>query len=137
MTEPEQWGPNLYAWLDAYWRSHNTNANAWADAHPGIQGATLSRWRSGTVPSLQAMRLVADAVDRPLVDVLTVAGAIRPGEAGDRPAPVTPEAPSIDVAIAQDPTLSPLARQTLGDILAAIRGVEGGGAGTTTRRRRR
>lgn len=118
----EKWGPRLYTWLEAYWRANDTNANAWADANPGIQGATLSRWKTGTVPSLPAMRAVADAAGISLVDVLGIAGALRPGEAEHEP-PV-PVAPSVDVAIAQDPELSPLARKTLRDMLAAIREAE-------------
>jgi hypothetical protein len=68
------------------------------------------------------MRAVADAAGVSLVDVLAIAGALRNGEATSEP-PV-PAPPSIDVAIAQDPDLSPLARKTLRDLLGAIREAE-------------
>jgi hypothetical protein len=125
VADAEQWGPRLHAWLEAYWRANNTNANAWTDSHPGIQGATVSRWKSGTVPSLQAMRSVADALGISIVEVLKIAGVVREGEDGHGEV-IVPAPPSIDVAIAQDESLSPLARKTLRDILAAIRAVERG-----------
>lgn len=139
-ADSAQWGPNLYAWLETYWRAHGTNANAWSDAHPGVSGATISRWKTGTVPGLTAMRAVADALGMSLVDVLTVAGVIREGETGARHVP-DPELPSIDLAIDTDPTLSDPARDALRGVLNGIRRVESGRAdevrGIVDRRRGR
>lgn len=123
-TTPEQWGPNLYAYLERYWRALGTNANAWANEHPAIQGPTVSRWRTGTEPSLHAFLAVADALGVPRVDVLAAVGVIDKREIG-REAAAPPE-PDIDAAIASDPSLSPFARDTLRGILAHLRAVESG-----------
>ena len=130
----DEWGPNLYAYLERYWRANGTNANAWTDAHPGIQGPTVSRWRTGTVPSLQAMRAVADALAVSMCDVLTAAGVIDAKEHGRKP--VEPAEPNIDAAIANDPTLTDLERRTLRDILDAIRAVESGRSSRVARKAR-
>ena len=119
-----EWGPNLYRYLERHWRAQGTNANAWTYAHPGVQGPTVSRWQRGTIPSLPAMRAVADALEVPMADVLVAAGVMDKRELGREPA--TPPEPDIDAAIAGDPTLSDLARRTLRDILAGIRSVERG-----------
>lgn len=131
-VSPDDYGPRLYAYLETHWRAQGTNANAWVNQHPGIQGPTVSRWRNGSVPSLANMRAVADALGVSMLDVLTAAGVVDERDA--KRAPATPAPPSIDAAIAGDPNLTDLQRRTLGDILASLREVEGGRA---TRRRGR
>lgn len=133
-ADPAEWGPRLYEYLERHWKALGTNANAWTDANPGIQGPTVSRWRTGTVPSLQAMRAVADALGVPMVDVMIAAGVIDRSELDREPAAAPPE-PDIDAAIAGDRRLSPLARNTLRDILASIRKVEAGEAESARGRR--
>lgn len=137
------YGPSLYAYLSEYWRAHDTNQNAWCDQHPGIQAPTVSRWRTGTEPRLSALRDVADALGRPLLEILVAAGILTPEEAGGYVVPA-PEVPSIDAAIKLDPNLSDLQRRTLRDILKSLRDVESGRAksssfesGTPGRRRRK
>lgn len=120
----DEWGPNLYAYLERHWRAAGTNANAWTDKNPGIQGPTVSRWRTGTAPSLLNMRAVADALGVPMVEVLAAAGVIDPKETGRKVD--LPADPNIDAAIANDPSLSELQRRTLRDMLAAMRRVESG-----------
>lgn len=137
VTDPGEWGPRLYAYLETHWQASGTNANAWADRNPGIQGPTLSRWRSGTAPSLPAMIAVADALGVTLVDVLLACGVLAPADVDGRTA-TQPAAPNIDVAIEHDPSLVRWQRDRLTEILAAMRQVEAGAdvAANAPRRRK-
>ena len=123
-TNVDEWGPNLYAYLEAYWRANGTNANAWSGAHVGIEAPTLSRWRGGSVPSLTTMRTVADALGLSMLDILLIAGIVDASEATGQPP--TPPVLSVDAAIKSDPDLTPFQRKTLADILDALRRVESG-----------
>lgn len=121
-TDPAQWGPALYSYLEAHWRAAGTNANAWAGSHPGVEGPTLSRWKSGdATPTLPRMVTIADALGVPLLDVLIGAGIVDRRDVGRDAA--RPAAPSIDAAIEHDPGLTALQRRTLRDMLAAMREV--------------
>lgn len=126
------YGPNLYAYLESYWRAHGTNQNAWCDAHPGIQAPTVSRWRTGTEPRLAAFRAVADALGYPVLDVLVAAGVITEAEAGGHTATVA-TSPTVDVALKVDQSLTSAQRGILRDMLSAMRDVSAGNAETVTR----
>lgn len=130
-TDPAEYGPRLYSYLERHWHALGTNANAWAGQHPAIQGPTVSRWKAGSIPSLPAMRAVADALGVTMLDVLVASGVVDPKDAKRELR--EPPPPSIDAAIAKDPELTDLQRRTLGDILESLRAVEGGQA---SRRRR-
>jgi hypothetical protein len=122
-SDETTWGPNLYAYLERWWARQGTNANAWSYTH-GIQGPTVSRWQSGTAPSLQAMRQVADALGVPLVDVLVAAGVIDKRELSRETVELSPC--TVDAALVSDPSLTDLQRRTLSDMLSALREVETG-----------
>lgn len=123
-VDESEYGPRLYAYLEQHWRALGTNANQWTGQHPELQGPTVSRWRTGSVPKVAAMRAVADALGVSLVDVLVAAGVLDKREVGRDAA--TPPAPTIDAAIANDPSLHPRLRQTLRDLVDAWRSVDGG-----------
>lgn len=131
-AQPDEYGPRLHAYLEQHWHAEGTNANAWVNQHPAIQGPTVSRWKTGSVPSLANMRAVADALGVPMIDVLIAAGVLDGDELNREP--VAPATPSVDVAIEVDPNLTDLQRRTLRDILASLRAVE---AGQTERKRGR
>lgn len=119
------WGPSLYAWLEDYWHEQGITANMWASSHAGIQGGTVSRWRTGDiVPSLPAMVAVAEALDVPVLDVLIAAGVVTQEDVGrDATRAVTP---SLDAAIAADPTLEDWQRRNLREFADAMRDVARG-----------
>jgi len=121
-TDISEWGPRLYAYLERHWTAEGATANRWAYAH-GIQGASISRWKTGDVtPSLERMVDVAAALDVTVLDVLIAAGVVDEADA-KRPASL-PVPPSIDAAIAHDPDLSPELRRSLRDFVAAWRRVD-------------
>lgn len=130
-VDESEYGPRLYAYLEQHWRALGTNANQWTGLHPDLQGPTVSRWRTGSVPKIAAMRAVADALGVSLVDVLVAAGVLDKREVGRDAA--APPAPTIDAAIANDPTLHPRLRQTLRDLVDAWRSVDSGHAAKVSR----
>jgi hypothetical protein len=125
-SQAETWGPNLHAYLEKWWQRLGTNSNAWSYAN-GIQGPTVSRWKSGTVPSLQAMLTVANALGVSMFDVLVAAGVVDKRELGREV--VEPGPCTVDAALKTDPSLTELQRRTLTEMLAAIREVESGETG--------
>lgn len=138
-NDSTEYGPNLYRFLADYWRATGTNQNAWCDAHPGIHAPTVSRWRTGTEPRVAAYRAVADALGRPILDILQIAGVITADEAKGRA--VTPTtAPSIDDALRLDDTVPASVREALASMLQATRDVAAGRVvevtGTGSKRRR-
>jgi hypothetical protein len=122
MSNDSEHGPALYAFLEAEWAALGTNQNAWSWQH-GLQGPTVSRWARGTEPSFAAMRAVAHALGRPMLDVLVAAKMITEDEAGGVTTGPT-AAPSIDVAIERDPTLTDWEREQLRSFRGALHAVE-------------
>lgn len=116
-ADPSEWGPRLYAHVDAHLRAAGLTVNAWADAHPGVGGPTLSRWRDGVTPRLETMLPVAAALGETILDLLVVAGVVDPDDPRR-------DAPTIEAALRGDPGLSDLERTTMTQILAALRKAE-------------
>lgn len=123
-VHPDEYGPRLYSYLERHWRAAGTNANAWVNQHPTLQGPTVSRWKTGSVPSLAAMRAVADALDVTMLDVLVAAGVVDSAEVNHEPPEPAP--PTIDAAIALDPNIHPNLRAALREIVDGFRAVEAG-----------
>lgn len=122
-NDPTEYGPRLYAYLEAFWRANNTTANAWCDQHPGIHGPTLHRWRNGAEPKLSGCRAVADALGVSLVDLLLASGVIRKDETEGRD-PVHFAPPSLDAALKHDESVSPRLRGILRDMVKQYREAE-------------
>lgn len=118
-------GPALYAYMSQYWEEHDTNQNAWCDAHPGIHAPTVSRWARGSEPKLAAFRQVADALGVPIVEVLIAAEVITPGEVG---VTITSPCPALFLhAVATDPALTDEERATYPAMRAAFEALQAQG----------
>ena len=124
-SDPSTWGPNLYRYLERHWVARNTNATAWADIHPGVRAPTLYRWGGGTVPRLESLPPVAEALGVWMLDILFAAGVIDADEAKRAPV-AAPPVPNIDIAIKYDPNLSDFERSKLREMRDALRSVETG-----------
>lgn len=78
--DSREWGPRLYAYLEATWKDEGISLDAWARLE-GVQAPTLSRWRHGKVePSLSSMIGLARLLGVPLIDLLIAAGVLEMGE---------------------------------------------------------
>src|SRR4051812_48970834 len=99
-------GRALTRWLNQIWESEGTNANKWAREH-GFSGPTVHRWGVDTDPTtIDMLRKIADALGRPLLDVLVMGEYITADEAaGHDVAPIQPP-PSVLDAIERDESLS-------------------------------
>ncbi len=79
-------GPALMRWLELELAllPNTLSKQAFADRSGGkVSAANLSRWGSGTTePSLPQMRDLADALRRPLTDILIAAKVLRTDEVG-------------------------------------------------------
>lgn len=85
----------------------------------GIDHQAISRWRTGD-PSIEAMRQIADGLSKPLGEILIIAGYGSAEDFGGMH-PTPPKAPSLEDAIAHDPTLTPGLRRALQEILDLAR----------------
>lgn len=133
MGNDSTYGPSLYAYLDRIWTQQGTNAAAWGRAH-GIVSPTLSRWKSGSVPSLQAMQQVADALGKPVADVLVGAGVLHERDLWRGSGEQGP--PTLDEALASDEAYPAEVRARLREILDSMMAVMGGEVSTVRRRKR-
>lgn len=123
-TSSSQRGRALYAWLQAEWQALGTNQEAWCREH-GLSPATVSRWQTGVEPKIDAIRLVATGLRRPILDVLVAARLLSPDEAaGHDGGP--PPAPTIEAALKNDPAIPRGLRPVLHDLLKAFRAVDAG-----------
>lgn len=101
----------------------------------GLSDSTVSRWRTDTEPNLMNMKVVADGLGRPLIDILIAAGYLDPKDVRGRT--VTPRVqPDAITAIQSDPTLTEIERDTLLQMLAAMRQVASGATGRSEIHRR-
>ena len=87
----------------------------------GLDPAQISKWKSGSTPSLEQLRLVADALGETLGTVLVAGGF---GTAKDftvsNTPPTPPPPPDIGRAIKFDPDLDDVERATLAHVWAAL-----------------
>jgi hypothetical protein len=105
----ERYGPALAEWIDTL--RGDQSVRSFAMTH-GLDPARVHAWANGATPSMPQLRSVADGLDVSLGTVLAAAGMAREDELtvvkGDTAPP-----PSIDAAIAGDPTLEPFERDFL------------------------
>jgi len=72
----------LYAFLEREWAAMDIRPTAWC-RKVGLADATIFRWRDeGCEPDMHTLKKVADALERPLIDVLIAAEYIPLDEAG-------------------------------------------------------
>jgi hypothetical protein len=116
-------GKRLAEFLASEWAAKGITRGTWCRENK-IPDSTVMRWARGVEPDMRNLRIVAAALDRPLVDVLLAAGYLSPSDVNGRQ--VSPPTPwqSVDRAIEEDPTLSDALRQLLRDSLAGGRLIE-------------
>lgn len=71
----------LYAFLQKEWDAMGIAPTTWCRT-VGIPDPTVYRWKTGVEPDMKSMRRVAEALERPLVDVLLAAGYVTPAQVG-------------------------------------------------------
>jgi hypothetical protein len=105
-------GARLTKYLEQEWAARNTTRGAWCRS-VGLAGSTVLRWSQGVEPDLRNLQVVAEGLNRRLVDVLFAAGYI--DESDVRVRTVAPPRMRTDVkaAIKADPTLSDPEREAL------------------------
>ena len=111
LTGDMEHGPQLVAFLRREWDARGVSCHAWC-RQVGLEPSTVSRWAAGGEPKIESLRLVANGLHRPLVDVLHAAGFITDRErAGRSNPPPRPPPGMLAEAIAHDPSLLPEERQ--------------------------
>lgn len=127
---PPPYGMDLHDFLQKEWDHMGTTRGAWC-REAGIPDSTVHRWGQGIEPDMRSLRLVAEALHRPLVDVLQGAGYLDK-KTLHREIPPR-ETPSVLKALQPpdkggDPTLSPVVREALLQIYERLTLVESGQA---------
>jgi hypothetical protein len=114
---------SLFAFLEEEWDRMGLKPTAWT-RKVGIPDATVLRWRDGIEPDMRSLKRIAEALERPLVDVLLAAEYITPDEVSG----YVPQPRSYDLleAIELDPKLSDGEREALRQVHDAFRLVESG-----------
>lgn len=119
-----EWGPRLAAYLTEHLRARGITVNRFADTTPGIAGSDVSRWRTGTEPTIEKFRAVANGLNVSIVDVLLAVGVLTRDDIDREPAPIP--VPDLDAAITADPRLTDWSRRHIRDIIASIIAVQSG-----------
>ena len=120
---PSRQAKQLYGWLEDEWAARGITMTAWC-REAGISNTTVLRWREGTEPDLRTLRIVADKLERSLVDVLLAAGYIYQDEVDGYEIPTRYY--DIVETIRLDPDLSDEEREALRQIHDAFALVESG-----------
>lgn len=102
----------LYRFIQNECDRMDVRITTWARRH-NIADATIIRWRQGVEPDMRSLRRVAEALGRPLWEVLTAAGYIDPEEVGRD---VSPREYDVAEAIRLDRRLTPRARELLNQV---------------------
>jgi transcriptional regulator with XRE-family HTH domain len=103
------------AYLQAEWDARGITQTAFARENR-LDNSMFSRWRTGAVPKdIELLRVIADGLGKPLLEILVAARLVRPDEAGVEAQPAA--APDVDVAIELDARLNDAER----DLLRAAR----------------
>ena len=90
-----------------------------------MSDATVLRWRDGDAePDMRTLRRVAEALGRPLIDVLIAAGYVDPEQAGGYAVPI--RSYSLLEAIELDRTISDGEREALRQVHDAFALVQSG-----------
>ena len=123
----------LYAFLEQEWARMGIRPTAWC-RKVGLADATVLRWREGIEPDLRSLKRVAEALERPLIDILVGARYVTSEEAGGYV--VAPRCCDLLEAIRLDPELSDGEREALRQVHDAFALVEAERAHRTRSRRR-
>jgi predicted transcriptional regulator len=119
-------GLELWQFLESEWERLGTRPTAWS-RQANIPDATMLRWRDGVEPELRNLRRVANALNRPLVEILLAAKYVTPKEVNGQQ--IMERVYSVPEAIALDPALGPGDRDVLLRVYTALVAADG-----TTRR---
>lgn len=117
--QAEAHGVRLTHFLEKEWDALYTTRGAWC-RKVGLADSTVYRWSQGVEPDMRNMVLIAQGLNRKLVDILYAAGYL--GEDEYKVRTVTPvrERPSLVDAIRTDPSLSTGQREALLAVHAAF-----------------
>lgn len=113
----------MYAFLQQEWDAMGIRPTAWC-RKVGMADATVLRWRDGVEPDLRTLRRVAEALGRPLLDLLVAAGYVTSAEAGGYSVPI--RSYSLLEAIELDRSISDGEREALRQVHDAFALVEAG-----------
>lgn len=117
-------GALVMDFLEHFWLANGLTRRAWCRA-AGLPDSSVGRWRDGVEPEIASLKKVARGVQRPLVDLLLIAGYLSPEELAG---PTPPEIQTFNVerAIRLDPGITEAEREALMAIHRAISAVESG-----------
>lgn len=134
----------LYRFLETEWDAMDIRPTAWCRS-VGLADATVLRWRDGVEPDLRSLRRVAEALGRPLLDLLVASGYVTEEEAGGYVVP--PRSYDLLEAIQLDQSISDGEREALRQVHDAfamvgagkakkvtVRGTRSGGSSRSVRR---
>lgn len=115
----------LYAFLVEEWDAMQIAPTTWC-RQVGIADPTVYRWRQGVEPDMRSLRRVAEALGRPIVDILVAANYLQPDEVGGHVA--VPRSYDVLEAINLDQAISDQCREALRQVYDAFTLVESGAA---------
>lgn len=116
LTDPDNPGEALYSFLEEEWEALGLTRGAWC-RKANLPDSTVYRWKSGHLPDMRSLQIVADTLGRPMIEVLLAAGIVNPDEVnGQWIAPRQPV--TLDDALRGDPMLN---GET--ELVEAIRGI--------------
>lgn len=104
-TEPVDYGLNLTRYLEKVWDGLGTTRGAWS-RQAGLADSTVLRWSQGVEPNMDNLRMVAEALNLKLTQVLLICGYITPGELKTATVPPPPVRPTVSEAIELDRTIT-------------------------------
>lgn len=108
-------GQDFAAYLRVTMRARGETPSSLAEKHPDLNKSTISRWQNGDTeaPTPEKLRLLADLLHVPYLDLMMAAGYILPSDIGRANTPAPPEPMKHDIlrAIREDDTLSDEAKR--------------------------
>lgn len=113
----------LYRFLESEWDRLGIRPTAWC-RQVRIADATVLRWREGVEPDMRSLRRVAEALERPLIDLLLAAEYVTPEQIDGRE--ITDRSFDLLETIRLDPKLSSAEREALRQVHDAFALVESG-----------
>jgi transcriptional regulator with XRE-family HTH domain len=128
---------NFAAYLKASMKAARIGSGAQLAEAAGIAQSLVSRWLNGkTLPSIEALRAIAEPLGVPMRDLVVRAGYMTPDEVGLEDEPVPPTSKhSIEDEIRADARIRPDRKEALINLLEALREEDSGG-GTSVREER-
>lgn len=115
----------LYSFLQKEWDAMKIAPTTWC-RQVGIADPTVYRWRQGVEPDMRSLKRVAEALGRPVLDILVAAEYVTPEEAKGHIA--TPRSYDVLEAIRLDQSISDNCREAMRQVYDAFALVESGRA---------